>query len=338
VAVTSIFQEAEANYKALVETASDAIVSMDSGGRVLLWNRAAERLFEYGMKDAIGLPLKELIFPDTHPAGLESPPCMVDAEVKTRGGRILPVEISISRRIGSSGAITTLIIKDITERKRAEEALSVSEARMRGILDATQESIWMFSPDGVILLANRTALARMGRTAQETIGKRFQEVLPPELAKAREERLREVVESGRPVEFEDERAGLRFNHTFYPVVDGTGRVTSVVSFSRDITKSKRAEETLRQTADRLKMAQTAARAGTWDWDVVSGNIEWSSHMFDLFGLDPLRDSASFETWRSVLHPDDVEIAGQRIAKALKERTALNSDYRVILSRLSFPSL
>jgi PAS domain S-box-containing protein len=98
----------------------------------------------------------------------------------------------------------------------------------------------------------------------------------------------------------------------------------------DITERKQADEALKQKNKRLDLAQSVAKAGIWDWDIVTGHIEWSSQMFDLFGLDPQSTTASFEAWRSVLHPEDVEIAGQRIDEALKEGTHLNSDYRAIL--------
>jgi two-component system cell cycle sensor histidine kinase/response regulator CckA len=93
---------------------------------------------------------------------------------------------------------------------------------------------------------------------------------------------------------------------------------------------KRADEALVQKNKRLDLAQSAAKAGIWDWDIITGHIEWSPQMFGLLGLDPQSTTASFEAWRTALHPEDVEIAGQRIDEALKEGTHLNSDYRVIL--------
>jgi len=93
---------------------------------------------------------------------------------------------------------------------------------------------------------------------------------------------------------------------------------------------KKAEKKLAERTKRLDLAQTVAKSGIWDWDIVTGHIEWSNQMFALFGLDPHSTTASFESWRSAIHPEDVEIAGQRIDSALKERTHLNSDYRILL--------
>ena len=132
-----------------------------------------------------------------------------------------------------------------------ELALRESEATLRGILDATQESVWVFSPEGRILAANKTALERFGKTAGEVTGRLMEEILPPGLARARQARLREVLKTGAPVEFEDRRADLIFHHSFYPIFDTEGRVITVVSFSRDITGRKLAEAELRQSREWL---------------------------------------------------------------------------------------
>jgi PAS domain S-box-containing protein len=116
----------------------------------------------------------------------------------------------------------------------------------------------------------------------------------------------------------------------YPYFDANGRLIRYIGATLDITERKKAEDTLRQMNKRLDMAQTAAQAGVWDWDITTGCLEWSPQMFALFRLDPNKETASFDLWKKILHPEDMEIAGLRIEQALKEHTTLNSDYRIIL--------
>ncbi len=82
--------------------------------------------------------------------------------------------------------------------------------------------------------------------------------------------------------------------------------------------------------ERLDLAQEAAGAGVWDWDIAAGKLTWTPHMFRLFGLDPARDTASFEAWRSVVHPEDVSAAEERISAAVRDRIRLMNDYRIVM--------
>ena len=142
--------------------------------------------------------------------------------------------------------------------ERASRDLRESENTLRGILDAATESIWLLTVEGVALAANDTALSRIGLPRQQVIGRALHEVMSEDLARSRAQRLREVARTRARVEFEDSRAGMRLEHTFYPVFGADGRVDRVVAYSRDVTLRKQAEERLLQS--RLDLKALAARA------------------------------------------------------------------------------
>ncbi len=123
----------------------------------------------------------------------------------------------------------------------------------QAILSASTESIWLFDTHGTIRLGNPTAYKVLGKNKDEVVGHRFEDLLNRERAKNRMEKLSEVVRSGSSVQFEDERDGIVFHHTYYPVFDRAGAVTGVVSFSRDITGQKRAGDALRTASRRTEM-------------------------------------------------------------------------------------
>jgi PAS domain S-box-containing protein len=104
---------------------------------------------------------------------------------------------------------------------------------------------------------------------------------------------------------------------------------AVVSHT-DITASRRLSEELRAAHEQLALAQESAGAGIWDWDMLSGRLEWSAQLFRLFGLDPARADASFEAWRRVVYAPDLEAAEQRIRDAVERRSVLKSEYRIVL--------
>jgi PAS domain S-box-containing protein len=156
--------------------------------------------------------------------------------------------------------------------ERQAETLRQSEATLRGILKATKESVWLFSPEGVILMGNEMATSRFGQGGERIIGKHFHEVMPPELAKSRLAVLKKVVESAQPMESEDQRAGMVFHHDWYPIVDEAGSITSVACFSRDITERKRAQEAVTASELRYRRLFEASRDGILILDTDSGRI------------------------------------------------------------------
>ncbi|HTZ11894.1 MAG TPA: ATP-binding protein [Candidatus Margulisiibacteriota bacterium] len=108
------------------------------------------------------------------------------------------------------------------------------------------------------------------------------------------------------------------------------RAISAESELKFLTEQKRMKKELRESEEHLKLAQVSAGAGVWDWDVQTNKIEWSEELFRLFGLDPGKTVASFASWKSATHPDDVEAAQERIDTAIQEHTPLDSEYRVLL--------
>jgi len=164
-------------------------------------------------------------------------PISKEFSINTKSGYTTPVSLFITIFEVSGNKHICLLVTDLTERNDTERTL-------RGILDATKESIWMFSTDGTILLGNPIALNRLQKTAHEVIGKHFEEFMPKDVGRSRRKYLQKVVATGNACEFDDVRNDNYFFHSFYPIKDNTGRVTSVVSFSRDITKRKKREEEL----------------------------------------------------------------------------------------------
>lgn len=84
------------------------------------------------------------------------------------------------------------------------------------------------------------------------------------------------------------------------------------------------------STERYSQAQDAAGAGFWYWDIISGELNWTEAFFRLLGLDPSKASACFETWRSVLHPADLQMAEERIAASIRDRSMLFNHYRIVL--------
>ncbi len=305
----------------LISSISDEIWFADKNGRFVLANPTAMR--EFGIDATPGIEVEkfaeslQVFRPDGTPRPAEEAPALLSlagnavrnleeiVRIPASGElRYRQVNSSPVRDAGGNITGSVSVVRDITELKRAEEDLRRSDATLRGMLEATRESIWLFSADGVVLLANKTALSRMGKTPEDVIGRRFDEILPEELARSRMARLRETVESGQPLEFEDERSGITFRHSFYPVFDAGQDVIQVVSFSRDITERRRAEQAVRDSEDRLRFALETSHTGAWDLDLVDHTAFRSLEHDRIFGYAELLPQWTYEMFLDHVLPED----------------------------------
>jgi two-component system, cell cycle sensor histidine kinase and response regulator CckA len=150
-----------------------------------------------------------------------------------------------STAIETDGEILLYSINiDITDRKQAESRLHREQAALRGILNATLESVWLFDVDCRILMANKIAARRFGKTVMEMVGRHYSEFLAPELAQSRIARLKEAIRLNQPLEFEDIRGENTYRNSLYPVSEPDGKVTGVVCYSRDITEQQKTQAAL----------------------------------------------------------------------------------------------
>ena len=142
--------------------------------------------------------------------------------------------------------------REVSERKRTEQALIQSRATARALLDATEESLLLLDNDGIVLAANETAASRLQKTPEQMKGTNLFDDLPSEVKKARKAMFDKVLSSGTPTDFEDTRNGRIYHSIYFPVQAKTGEVTGVAIFAIDITERKRAEEALHENIAELE--------------------------------------------------------------------------------------
>jgi PAS domain S-box-containing protein len=92
---------------------------------------------------------------------------------------------------------------------------------------------------------------------------------------------------------------------------------------------KRGDEALRAANVRLELAQRSAGAGVWEWDLPSNQLSWSPHLYRIFGLDAEGAPISFDTWRRLVHPDDLPATIEEIDKAIHNFVPIFVEYRII---------
>ena len=107
--------------------------------------------------------------------------------------------------------------------------------------------------------------------------------------------------------------------------------TELVGAVTDITERKRAEVALRQTEAYLEEAQRLTHTGSWAWNVARReNVHWSQEQYRLFGLDPESNSPSFEKAFQRIHPEDQTTFNKAVERAIRERSDFEVDFRIVL--------
>jgi PAS domain S-box-containing protein len=258
-------------YRGLLETAADAMVVSDSRGQILLINAETERVFGYSREELIGQTIEVLIpeaFRKGHPQHRQDYNAhprtrLIGESLELRGLRKdrteFPIEIMLSPMKSAEGTLVTAAIRDITERKRAEEALRRSEEGYRLILSNVKDyAMFMLDTTGVVVTWNDGAEKMKGFVADEIIGQNFSRFYTAE--DMRDEKpafgLEQAAKHQR-YEVEGWRVRKDGSRFFADVVitalhDQTGRLRGFGKITRDITERKKADERMTKTVAELK--------------------------------------------------------------------------------------
>jgi polar amino acid transport system substrate-binding protein len=175
------------------------------------------------------------------------------------------------------------LTREVTERKKVEEALVESRASARGLLDATQESLLLLDRKGTILAVNQTAADRLEQGPEDLVGTNRFDLLPEGVQESRKEIFSKVLQSGTPADFEDMRDGIVFRSRYYPVKDKADEIVGVAIFAQDITERKAAEQAVKRSEERLKTILETTHEGFWMVDNETRTIDVNDSMCQLLG-------------------------------------------------------
>ena len=184
----------------------------------------------------------------------EAPAYVAEYRLKCKGGGykwVLAKGKVVGRRADGSPLRAIGTCTDVTARRQAENALQESEQLVRGLLDASTDTVALIDVNGTIIDANGAVARRFNMSTDEFIGANVWDLHPRDLAESRRARFIEAIEKRQPVRFEDTRAGAWFDNIIYPIPDAEGELTRIAVFARDITERKQAEDELKRHRDHL---------------------------------------------------------------------------------------
>jgi PAS domain S-box-containing protein len=262
----------ERKVSAMSQAASDALVMIDQQGKVLFWNNSAVKLFGYSKEEALGMEYHSMVAPQRFHNRIkhgmarfaESGQGTVldgisELTAKNRQGEEFPVEINISSFQMEDQWYAVGMVRDITERKKAERELKESQAKLQAILDYSPALIYVKDLKGRYILANTNYRQLLELHSEDIIGKTDHEVFPTESADEYVANDREVLALGTAQQSEESIMQSDGLHTYvshkFPMRDADNNIFAIAGISSDITERKRMEEG-------IKLAKEAAEEAT----------------------------------------------------------------------------
>jgi PAS domain S-box-containing protein len=269
-------QASEEQYRAIFNASADALVLWDSNLRRVDVNPAYERLYGWKREEVIGRGYESLGIPaefseprlDLVRRSLAGETCHVELESVRKNGERFHVDIRTIPFMHRGERHVLTIARDITERKRAEAALRLSEEQYRAIFNASFDSMIIRTLEGEIVDANPALESMYGYTREELIGRTFGPIIPEKLAGPYRAYLAEVA-TGKPVRTETRLLRKDGTHVDIEVLGSLVTYNGkphVLSVARDITERKRAEAALRSSEEQYRAIFNASEDALVLWD------------------------------------------------------------------------
>ncbi len=274
----------KANFEALVENLADAVFAHDLDGNLIMVNKLACENTGYTREELLGLSVADI---DSGSVSRDDQKrfwfslqpgesVTIEAEHRRKDGSTYPAEIKINRiDIGGHPAMVGLA-RDITRRKQAVQELSDNRAGLRTLIDASPDSMLLIDPDDTIIECNQVVERVFGQSREELIGSNAYDMIGPEVARLRRAKVSEVVDTGRPVRFVDERFGRTIVNTVSPIFDEGGKVTRIAICGSDITDQRRLSE---EREAMLHLLQIGSNSSSLR-ELIKSAVESLSRRFD----------------------------------------------------------
>lgn len=326
-------EEQRARLGAIVEGASEAIISKTLDGTLVSWNHAAEQMYGYTAEEALGRSVALIVPPDRMDelAGIfdtlrrGQPVPRFETERLTRDGRRLQVSLTVSPVLDASGKVVaaSAIAHDIGAHKRAEQTLRASEARYRTLVAATSLVVWSADAGGAFAPDQPSWERFTGQSPEQYLGSGWLSAVHPEdRARVREAwqlavGQRSAYQVCHRVWSAERRAYRHVVARAAPVLDDDGEAREWIGTLADVTTEHDALDVLRERAEELRALFENSAAGIVEADTEDRILRANRRFAEMtgYGIEELRGRSLTE----ITHPEDRERNRQLLRNTVAEQ-------------------
>ncbi len=332
--------KAQEQLNSVLSSLKDIVFVISEDYKILFKNETAHEIFG---KELIGKDCYEVIKGQSQVCEIcpiktfaESNLCQLRFEqcVKTpllKGERVFDIITSPIKNYNGQPAIVETL-RDITDRKQAEEELRKAKTFSESIIDSLPGIFYFFDEKGKFLRWNINFEEVSEYSSEEISRMSMLDFFKGKDKKIMAERIQEVFIKGKSTAEAEfiSKSSKKTPYYFTGLRIMIGNIPYLGGMGINIAERKKIEEELKKKANSLDNAQRIAHIGNWDWDIVKNELFWSDEIYRIFGLNSLEFGATYEAFVNTIHPDDRELVQISVDEALHDNKPYSIDHRIIL--------
>jgi len=339
----------ETKHRAVLDNMSDALININEKGIIVTCNQAAEKIFDYRAEQLIGQNINILMdgqqahhhdayLRKYHNSG-EKIAINQDRELRAvhRDGSTFPIEISVNEVLVGEQRFFSGLIRDITGRKQAENALLESRRMLQVVLDTIPVRVFWKNLEGTYLGCNKLFAADTGlSSATDVLGKTDFELPWKKQADSYRASDLSVIGTGQP--------NLAFQHSVIdahgnfiwlemnkiPLTNHADEIIGILGTYHNITEHKKALESVKQSAERLNKAQRIAHIGSWEWYPKQDQMSFSDEAYRLFAFNSHDEVKTLQQSLTRIHESDRALVQEKRQIAASAQQSYTLEYQVML--------
>lgn len=342
-------RRSEEQLRLIMESIKDyAIITLDKDGFIKSWNYAAKQITGYGREEIIGKHFsifypKEEIENNEPYQNLEMARSLdrfarEGWRIRKDGSRFW-ADITFTTLYDEQGELNGFvkITRDMTEQKKAREALMESEHRLKEAQKIASLGSWeWYAEQNKVIWSDEMYKIFEIEPDTELTYEKFLSLLDEQQNQLRNEVIEKAAAGNKHF-----KHYLRINtksgkakvldSTGEVYTDDKGKITRIFGTIFDVTSIKNAEEVIRKSESQLKEAQKIAKLGSWEADLLTGEIQWSDEMYRIFELDKDFTIRKFEDIKFFIFPEDLDFAEKTVREFVRSPHDMELDFRIVTS-------